>query len=237
MSQVEFTDDGKYVNNLLYLPKFDKFLTLLSKHASSPSATLVQLKTLKLNKKLSDSELMMELKSAIYTKTIFKTEHEDAIPCVEVYDEYVFVILPENIFKYCIRTKELVKKQLHLLMEIVGVEKIDSGVIVTGVDVMQCGSVVLFDFEDLDIKSTHNLGASRPSCIKSFKEGKKNRNKFLIHHESYLTIFEIETTNLINALKTINTKTVSSSLDLNEKYNKIILTDQYRYVSVWDYDL
>ncbi len=73
MSQVEFTDDGKYVANLLYLPKFDKFLTLLSKDASSPSATLVQLKTLKLNKKLSDSELMMELKSAISTKTIFNT--------------------------------------------------------------------------------------------------------------------------------------------------------------------
>jgi hypothetical protein len=73
MSQVEFTDDGKYVTNLLYLPKFDKFLTLLSKDASSPSATLVQLKTLKLNKKLSDSELMMELKSAISTKTIFNT--------------------------------------------------------------------------------------------------------------------------------------------------------------------
>jgi hypothetical protein len=136
MSQVEFTDDGKYVTNLLYLPKFDKFLTLLSKDASFPSTTLVQLKTLKLNKKLSDSELMLELKSAISTKAIFKTEHEDAIPFIEIYDEYVFVVLPENIFKYCIRTKELVKKQLHLMKEIVGVEKIDSGVIVAGLDVM-----------------------------------------------------------------------------------------------------
>jgi hypothetical protein len=95
----------------------------------------------------------------------------------------------------------------------------------------------LFDFEDLNIKSTYNLGASRPSCIKSFKESPKNLNKFLIQHESYLTILEFESTNLITSLKTINTKTVSSSLDLNEKYNKIILTDQYRYVSVWDYDL
>lgn len=30
---------------------------------------------------------------------------------------------------------------------------------------------------------------------------------------------------------------MSSSIDLNEKYNKLLLADQYRYVSVWDYDL
>ena len=102
---------------------------------------------------------------------------------------------------------------------------------------MDCGSIVLFDIDDLNIKSTQNLGASRPTCIKAFKNNPKNQNRFLIHHDTYLTVFEIERTNLINALKTVNTKTASSSLDLNEKYNKIMLTDQYRYLSVWDYDL
>ena len=101
---------------------------------------------------------------------------------------------------------------------------------------MESGSVVLFDFNDLNIKSTHNLGRSRPSCIKAFKNSKYS-NRFLIHHDTYLTLFETEPTNLISSLKTINTKTVSSSMDLNEKYNKIMLTDQYRYLSVWDYDL
>jgi hypothetical protein len=102
---------------------------------------------------------------------------------------------------------------------------------------MDCGSIILFDFDDLNIKSTYNLAASRPTCIKAFKDNPKNLNRFLIHHDIYLTLFEIERTNLISSLKTVNTKTASSSLDLNEKCNKIMVTDQYRYLSVWDYDL
>lgn len=64
----------------------------------------------------------LELKSLIRMKTIFKTQNGEDIPFVEVQDdEYVFVALPENIFKYSIRSKLLVKKQLHLLKEITGI--------------------------------------------------------------------------------------------------------------------
>jgi hypothetical protein len=56
---------------------------------------------------------------------------------------------------------------------------------------MDCGSIVLFDFEDLNIKSTYNLAASHPTCIKAFKDNQKNSNRFLIHHDIYLTLFEI----------------------------------------------
>ena len=80
---------------------------------------------------------------------------------------------------------------------------------------MDCGSIVVFDSDDLNIKSTHNLGSSHPTCIKAFKNTPKNQNRFLIHHDTYLTVIEIERTNLINPLKTVNTKTASSSLDLN----------------------
>lgn len=38
-------------------------------------------------------------------------------------------------------------------------------------------------------------------------------------------------------LKTISTKTEGPSVQLNEEYNKILLTDPYRYLSVWDYDI
>jgi len=55
---------------------------------------------------------------------------------------------------------------------------------------MESGYVVLFDYEDLSIKGTYNLGPSKPSCIKSFKNSSKYPNRFLIHHETYLTLLE-----------------------------------------------
>lgn len=61
------------------------------------------------------------------------------------------------------------KKQLHLLKEIVGIERGKSGVLVAGIDVMENGSVVLFDYHDLEILSTYNLGKNKPSCIETIK--------------------------------------------------------------------
>jgi len=39
-------------------------------------------------------------------KTLFKSQHGEDIPFVEVVnDEFIYLALPESIFKYCIRTK------------------------------------------------------------------------------------------------------------------------------------
>jgi len=46
---------------------------------------------------------------------------------------------------------------------------------------MDSGSVVLFDYEDLNIKGTYNLGKNQPSCIKSLKNT-ANCNRFFVRH-------------------------------------------------------
>jgi len=58
MNQVEFSDKCQQISKILYLEKFDKFLVLLSTLAS-PHSSLIQLRSLKLHKRLSDNELTL----------------------------------------------------------------------------------------------------------------------------------------------------------------------------------
>lgn len=113
-------------------------------------------------------------------RTLFRAESTETVPYCEVLDsEIVYIAVSENVFKYDVRRKEVVKKQLHLIKEVVGVEKIQAGLLVVGVDFMDCGAVYLFDYEDLTILSTHNMGpSSHPTCIQSFLSS----NRFLIRH-------------------------------------------------------
>ncbi len=80
---------------------------------------------------------------------------------------YVYVALPDQIYKYHVGTKELVRKQLHLLNEIVAIDRTDTGLLVLGVDSLGAGSLVLFKYDSLEIVSTHSMGSSKPSCMKS----------------------------------------------------------------------
>lgn len=79
IQQVEFCDNSQQINKILYLKKLDKFLVMF-RNITKPNqtndsvSTLIQLRGLKLHKKLSDNELTLELKSSISLKTLFKTQ-------------------------------------------------------------------------------------------------------------------------------------------------------------------
>ena len=54
--------------------------------------------------------------------TIFRTQAGEEVPYVQIVDkEWVYVALPEIIMKYDLKKKELVRKQIHLLKEIVAI--------------------------------------------------------------------------------------------------------------------
>jgi hypothetical protein len=85
-----------------------------------------------------------------------------------------------------LKFKKLVKKQSHIIKEIIAIDFIDYGIILIGLSILERYEILIISLDDLYIKNSINLGMKNiPKALKTIPKS----NQFFIRYEKALTLY------------------------------------------------
>lgn len=133
---------------------------------------------------------------------------------------------------HSIKDKRLIKKQSHILTEVVAIGSINFGLLLLGIDLIDRCTVLIVSSDDLEIKGSINLGSKKvPRSMKCLP----GSNRFFLRYDTVLSLYQIVDTNHATELQAHNLGIRGYAIDIQSAAQKVVVSDPFKYVVTYDY--